>query len=94
MTASPVQACTTFLDDVRRVVKEEAHTALLEHHAVEHKVTKILTRIEAVMLPVAIVVIWTLSAAHLPGLVNSLCESMALAPNSLSALVRLRLPGS
>jgi hypothetical protein len=84
-----VQACTSFLEDVRTVVSEEAHAALREHHAVEHKVTRILTRIEAVMLPVAVLVIWTLSMAHLPDVVNSLCESLTLAPNSLSALVRL-----
>lgn len=89
MTASPVQACTAFLDDLRTVVREEAHTALIEHHAAEHRVARILTRVEAVMLPVAIMVIWTLTLAHLPSLVNSLCESLTLAPNSLSALVRL-----
>lgn len=93
MTSSPMQVCTTFLDDVRNVVSEEARLALREHHAVEHKVARILTRIEAVMLPVAIVVIWSLSLAHLPGLVNSLCESLTLAPNSLSALVRLASGG-
>jgi hypothetical protein len=84
-----VQACTSFLEDIRTVVSEEAHAALSEHHAVEHRVTRILTRVEAVMLPVAVLVIWTLSLAHLPGLVSSLCESLTLAPNSLSALVRL-----
>lgn len=89
MTTNPVQACTSFLDDVRTVVSEEAHAALREHHAAEHRLARILTRIEAVMLPVAVLVIWILGTAHLPGLVNAVCESATLAPNSLSALVRL-----
>jgi hypothetical protein len=93
VTPSPMQACTTFIDDVRNVVSEEARAALREHHEMEHRVTRVLTRIEAVMLPVAVLVIWTLSLAHLPGLVSSLCESLTLAPNSLSALVRLTSGG-
>lgn len=71
------------------VVKEEAHTALTEHHAAERRIGRVLVRIEAVMLPIAITVIWVLSLCHLPDVLAHVCESLTLAPNSLSALVRL-----
>jgi hypothetical protein len=86
---SPTQACATFLDDVRHVVSEEARAALSEHHEPEHRLARVLTRIEAVMLPIAILTIWMLTLAHLPEILTHLCESLTLAPNSLSALVRL-----
>jgi hypothetical protein len=88
------ETCTQLLDDLRAVVSEEAHAALHDYHAAEHRVLVILTRIEAVMLPVAVMVIWTLGLLHLPTLMQSVCDSMTLAPNSLSATVRIVSRGS
>lgn len=87
MSETPVAPLTA--DAIRAAVMDDMRTFEREREAANKQWEHWLCRLDAVLLPVAVVLIWILSSLHLPDLMTSMCDSAALAPNSLSAAVRL-----